>query len=171
MHSDLICCTRSLTSVQYDYKLSNITLTQHPYLSIPLHKAFSWSGHIRITNIASKASEIFNFSRRNLSKCSSTVKASSYLTLIRPIMEYAASVWDPHHHNDMQVLEKVQRRAARWVIAGTVVCLLCYIRSLNWPSLQLRRRISRLQTLYKVTYKLSALSTYFILFSPSTKTH
>ena len=102
-----ICCTRSLTPVQYDYKLSNITLTtkdQHPYLDILLHKALSWSGHI--TNIASKASQIFNFLRRNLSKCSSIVKASSYLTLVCPIMEYAASVWDPHHLNDIQALEK-----------------------------------------------------------------
>ena len=78
------------------------------------HKALSWSGHI--TNIASKASQIFNFLRRNLSKCSSTVKTSSYLTLVRPIMEYAASVWDPYHLNDIQALEKVQHRAARWVM-------------------------------------------------------
>ena len=47
-------------------------------------------------------------------------------------MEYAASVWDPHHLNDIQALEKVQRRAARWVMNdyswhGTVVCPLCYI--------------------------------------------
>ena len=38
------------------------------------------------------------------------------------------------------------------------------LHSLNWPSLQLRRRISRLQTFYKATYKLSALSipSYFL---------
>ena len=113
----VIHCTRSLTPAKYHYKLSNTTLTtkdQHPYLGILLHKALSWSGHI--ANIASKASQIFNFLRRNLSKCSSTVKASSYLTLVHPIMEYAASVWDPHHLNDIQALEKVQRRAARWVM-------------------------------------------------------
>ena len=46
------------------------------------------------------------------------MKASSYLTLVHPIMEYAASVWDPraHHLNDIQALEKVQRKAARWVM-------------------------------------------------------
>ena len=113
----VIRCTRSLTPFQYDYKLSDITLStneQHPYLGILLHKALSWSGHI--TNIANKASRIFNFLRRNLSKCSPTVKASSYLTLVHPIMEYAASVWDPYHLKNIQTLEKVQRRAARWVM-------------------------------------------------------
>ena len=109
--------------------MTSITLTtkdQHPYLGILLHKALSWSGHI--TNIASKASQIFNFLRRNLSKCSSTVKASSYLTLVHPIMEYDASVWDPHHLNDIQALEKVQRRAARWVMNDySWYSILCYI--------------------------------------------
>ena len=88
------------------------------------------------------------------------MKASSYLTLVHPIMEYAASVWDPYHHNDIQTLEKVQRRAARWVMNdyswyGSVSNML---NNLNWPSLHLRHRISRLQTFYKATYKLSALS-------------
>ena len=113
----VIRCTRSHTPVQYGYRLNNITLStdnQHTYLGILLHKSLSWSGHI--VSIASKASQIFNFLRRNLSKCSSTVKASSYLALVRPIMEYAASVWDPYHHNDILALEKVQRRAARWVM-------------------------------------------------------
>ena len=36
--------------------------------------------------------------------------------LVRPIMEYAASVWDPHHLNDIQALEKVQCRAAHWIM-------------------------------------------------------
>ena len=39
-----------------------------------------------------------------------------YLTLVHPIMEYAASVWDPYQLNDIQALEKVQRRAACWVM-------------------------------------------------------
>ena len=83
----VIRCTRSPTPVQFGYKLNNITLSannQHAYLSILLHKSLSWSGHL--ASVASKASQIFNFLRRNLSKCSSTVKASSYLTLVRPIM-------------------------------------------------------------------------------------
>ena len=81
-------------------------------------------------------------------------------------MEYAASVWDPYHLNDIQALEKVQRRAARWVMNdySWYSSVSAMLHSLNWPSLQLRRRISRLQTFYKATYKLSALSipSYFL---------
>ena len=120
--------------------------------------SLSWSGHI--ASIASKASQIFNFLRRNLSKCSSTVKASSYLALVRPIMEYAASVWDPYHHNDILALEKVQRRAARWVMNdySRYSSVSSMLNDLNWPSLHFRRRINRLQTFYKAIYNLSALT-------------
>ena len=158
----VIRCTRSSTPVQYGYRLNNITLStnnQHAYLGILLHKSLSWSGHIE--SVASKASQIFNFLRRNLSKCSSTVKASSYLTLVRPIMEYAAPVWDPYHRdlNDILALEKVQRRAARWVMNdySSYSSVSSLLNDLNWPSLHFRRRINRLQIFYKAIYNLSAL--------------
>ena len=38
-----------------------------------------------------------------------------YNTLVRPHLEYAAFVWDPHVTKQKQTIEKVQRRAARWV--------------------------------------------------------
>ncbi len=34
--------------------------------------------------------------------------------LVRPIMEYVAPIWDPYY---IYKLEKVQRRAARWILS------------------------------------------------------
>ena len=34
---------------------------------------------------------------------------------VRPKLEYAAAVWDPHLISDKNTLEKVQRRAAQYV--------------------------------------------------------
>ena len=87
------------------------------------------------------------------------MKASSYLTLVRPIMEYAASVWDPYHLNDILALEKVQRRAARWVMNdySSYSSVSSMLNDLNWPSLHFRRRINRLQMFYKAIYNLSAV--------------
>ena len=36
--------------------------------------------------------------------------------MVRPIIGYASAVWDPFYVKDIQQLEKVQRRAARWVL-------------------------------------------------------
>ena len=91
----LLRCTRSLSPYLCNYTLNKHTLAttdQHRYLGVLLDKRLSWS---HISNIASKASQTLNFLKRNLSKCSTAIKASAYLTMVRPIMEYASTVWDP----------------------------------------------------------------------------
>ena len=55
------------------------------YLAVLIDKRLSWSPHI--SNIASKPSQTLNFLKRNLSKCSTEIKASAYLTMVRPLME------------------------------------------------------------------------------------
>ena len=74
----------------------------------------SWSSHIN--NTAAKANIILNFLKHNLSKCSSSVKQSAYLATVHPSLEYASVVWDPYHNIRIEQLEKVQQRAARWVV-------------------------------------------------------
>ena len=77
---------------------------------------------------------MLNFIKHNLSKCSFTIKASAYLTLVRPTMEYIAYVWDPHEDKYIQVLEKIQHRATWWVLSrlSSVTAMLT---QLEWPTL------------------------------------
>ena len=84
--------------------------------------------------------------------------------MVRPIMEYASAVWDPFYVKDIQQLEKVQRRAARWVLndyryTSSVTLML---KQLLWPTLMLRCRISRLSILYKAIQQRLSL-TYYLL--------
>ncbi len=69
-----------------------------------------------------KASKILNLLRRNphhSSKTAKTAKTKAYTGLVRPHLqlEYAAPVWSPHKACDIIKLEKVQKRAARWIAA------------------------------------------------------
>ena len=154
-------CTRSLLPYQCNYTLNKHTLAttdQHRYLGVLIDKRLSWSPHI--SNIASRASQTLNFLKRNLSKCSTAIRASAYLTMVRPIMEYASAVWDPFYVKDIQQLEKVQRRAARWVLndcryTSSVTLML---KQLSWPTLMLCRRISRLSILYKAIHQQLSLT-------------
>ena len=71
--------------------------------------------YLGVIIVVTKASRTLNFIKHNLSKCSSQVKESAYLTMVRAQLEYASDVWDPHYVGDIMELEKVQRRAA-WVL-------------------------------------------------------
>ena len=70
----------------------------------------SFSPHIQ--KIAAKATRVLNFIKCNLYNCSKEIKSKAYLTLVRPILEYASPVWDPHLIKDCDQIEKVQRTAA-----------------------------------------------------------
>ena len=38
-----------------------------------------------------------------------------YKTLVRPVLEYASCAWSPYKQGHIQSLEKIQRKAVRWI--------------------------------------------------------
>ena len=59
--------------------------------------------------------------------------------------------WDPHQQYLSDEIERVQRRAARWVKAdyGMTSSVPRMLEDLNWLTLQKRRYVSRLSMFYK----------------------
>ena len=66
--------------------------------------------------ITAKANSVRGLLQRNLTKCPPIVKSHCYNTFVRPILEYASTVWSPYHEQNIYKLEMVQRRAARFVL-------------------------------------------------------
>ena len=82
----------------------------------------------------------------------SDIKEKAYTALVRPAVEYASSVWDPHLQKDINKLEIIQRRSASYVTnrypnTSSVETML---QKLQWPTLEERRKKARLTLLYKV---------------------
>ena len=80
------------------------------------------------------------------------VKEPAYKGLVRPVLDYSSSVWDPPGVDLQEELERVQKRAARFVIdnynyeTGSMSGIHW---QLKWESLKKRRKNNRLILLYK----------------------
>ena len=64
------------------------------YLGVTITSDLKWNSHIR--NVCSKANRTLGFLRRNLFSCPQDGKEAAYKTLVRPVLEYGSTVWDPH---------------------------------------------------------------------------
>ena len=136
----------------------NYTLHGHPlehvseakYLGVTIKKDMNWNQHIN--NTTTKANSALGFLRRNLRINSIQVKQQAYTTYVRPIAEYASTVWDPYRAYQQHQIEMVQRRAARFVCnryrrTSSVGDMLG---GLQWQSLLERRAAARLVMFYKM---------------------
>ena len=108
--------------------------------------------------------------KRNLKIKSSAVKYHAYKAFVRPKLEYASAVWDPHTRTQINQIEKVQRRAARYVTnryhnTSSVTDML---QNLNWPSLEIRRTRIRLIMFYKIIHHVVAIHPLDTLLLPTT---
>ena len=109
-----------------------------------------WSPHIN--DISTKANKCLGFIKRNISNCPQEFREMAYLPLVRSQLEYACVAWDPHKIKDISNLEKVQRKAARFVKQdySKYSSVTRMIHGLGWTNLQDRRKDIRLTMLYKI---------------------
>ena len=142
----VVTITRKQDVVHSSYIMLGKTLQHcdhHPYLGVELSSDMSWNHHIK--DVTAKAQRSLNMLRRNLSGCSQDTKARAYTTMVRPILEYAGSVWDPYHQGQITALEAVQRRAARFAcrMYDREASVTAMLDTLGWRTLQERRFIAQ----------------------------
>ena len=115
------------------------------YLGVTVGEDLSWTKHI--SEAASKANHSLGFLRWNFKICSRQVKATTYTSAVRLVLEYASLAWDPHRQTDIRTLETVQRPTARYVnndyTTRTSGCVTDMIKGLGWENLEDRRCVAR----------------------------
>ena len=107
---------KNLNKIQASYTLEGTVLENVDnikYLGVTITNDLKWNRHI--SNICTKANRTLGFLRQTLFSCPQNVKEAAYKGMVRPILEYGSSVWDPHPDKLQKELEKVQNRAARFV--------------------------------------------------------
>ena len=93
------------------------TLLWHGDLLLTTWEYYSGRTCLGLTtvNMSAKASKTLNFLHHTLWGATTEAKSITYKCLVRPLLEYACLVWNPHTVSDKVTLESVQRRAAHWV--------------------------------------------------------
>ncbi|KAI8518891.1 hypothetical protein Bbelb_021480 [Branchiostoma belcheri] len=144
----------SKTPITHSYVLHNQLLNKVSttrYLGVTISSNLTWGSHVDA--VSSKANKTLGMLRRCLRIASTAAKERAYMALVRPQVEYACSVWDPHTQDQVGRIEMVQRRAARYVTNNyyRTSSVTDMINKLGWQSLTHRRKNARLATLYKIT--------------------
>ena len=125
-------------------------VTHAKYLVVSLSRDQSWRQHIKA--VVSKASQNLGFICQNLRGAPTHSKIIAYFTLVRAGLEYAAPVWDPYLHKDIDSIERIQRQAARWVKSqySYTTSVTSLLKDLRWTPLADRRTNQKLCLLHKI---------------------
>ena len=95
-----------------------------------------------------------------LTKLSVLSKITTYLTLVRPHLEYSTTVLDSHTKELINQLERIQRQAARFVCSNynQTSSVTSMQKDLQWDTLECRRCVARLTMLHKIQTRQAAIS-------------
>ena len=145
--------TNKRNCFQTKYIMAGQLLTQvttQDYLGVTISNKLQWGPHVN--KIAKSASSKLGLLQRTMHSCPPSVKTIAYKTIVRPKLEYASSAWNPYYRKDIQKLENIQRRAARFVHNDyhQTSSPSDMISALNWDSLQHRRLINQTVMFYKI---------------------
>ena len=120
------------------YILHNVemeSVSTAKYLGVTIEDDLSWTKHINITT--RKANQTFGFLKRNIRVHNKDLKSVAYKTLVRPQLEYTSTVWYPHTTTDINKVDAVLRKAARWATRDYrhISSVTAMLKDLNWGPL------------------------------------
>lgn len=69
--------------------------------------------HKHTTAVANRANKILGLLNNTFTIKDTKLYKLLYTCYIRPLLEFAAPVWNPYHKGDVTILEKIQQRATK----------------------------------------------------------
>ena len=145
-------------------------------LGVLISDDLKWLEHVQ--SLTSKAKQRAYLILRSFNSTNIWILLKAYTTYVRPIMEYASSVWNPKMISCIDLVESVQQYFTKRACQRCRIPFTSYLDrlyKLNLKSLEYRRLFTDLVLTYKITHNLIDLKTsdFFSLRSTSymTRSH
>lgn len=142
--------TRKRKAITGSYTVNGIPISEvsnEKDLGVMISGDLSWNSHVgRVVNNANKMLGLICRTCRN--DCDQRTMLTLYRNLVRPQLEYATQAWSPSGVGNIKKVERVQRRATRFILKSSDD----YperLRKLGLLPLQYRREILDLCFLFK----------------------
>jgi hypothetical protein len=122
-----------------------------------------------ISSKVSKANSMVGLIRRSFEYMDKSMFRQLFTAIVRPHLEYADAVWNPHLKKHITAIENVQRRASKMVPGLSPLSYEDRLRSLNLPTLAYRRYRGDMIEMYKLTHGMydEQVSEDFLRLQPS----
>ena len=118
-----------------------------------------------------KANMVLGMISRCIEYKSKEVVNRLYKSLVRPHLEYCVQAWSPYFRKDIDLLERVQRRATKLVSEYRTMPYAQRLKKLGWTTLEKRRTRGDLIETFKILHDLENLDKHkFFTRSISTST-
>ena len=125
----------------------------YKYLGLLLSNNLSWSPHV--ASVCAKARQILGLLYRRFCSCTSPDALKQlYLSLVRPHLEYACQIWDPHLIKDKKSLEGVQKFGLKLAAHQWDCSYEDLLELFQLPTLEERRLQLKLGLIFKIIHNL-----------------
>ena len=118
--------TRKKSPLNFIYKLDNVELERvstEKDVGVNITNSLTWNTHIHA--IIAKANKLLGLLKRTCPLLNDvSARRSLYLALVKSQLSYATKVWSPDKIALKTQIERVQRRATRWILKQRVGVML-----------------------------------------------
>ena len=144
---------------EHNYQIGGLNIEKdcsEKDLGVTFDNSLKFSTHI--ASIVQKANSRLGIIKRNFSITSKEIIIPLYKSLVRPILEYGSSIWNPALRRDYLEIEKVQRRATKMISNISHLSYENRLRHLKLDSLAFRRRRSDMIQVYRIIHKIDNIN-------------